>query len=489
MAKSYWSHTVVWASLAGALAGCSAVPDSHAPAIPLSSDPLSVDGGNGEPTPRVEPPSRSGNPDTYRVFGRRYRVKETSEGYREQGIASWYGWDFHGRKTSSGPLYNMFDLTAAHKSLPIPTYVRVTNLENGRNVVVKVNDRGPFVGRRIIDLSYAAADRLEMLGQGTAQVEVVALEPYQSLPELAARRAESRERLASRQSRPQSKSELTAIEFAREEPIRLAASGHTPSQPPLSRSDLATVRAESPEPSSDSLSRAESKPEPAAIQIAREEPIRPLAPESSRSELLTARAETAETLASRSIQPEPKSEPITIQIAREDSNPPAAPVVDTPSIRIIKETLTKRGAARTRTSARSATLAVARAVPKLGANRAVTKSLTQSNQEARTRPPIRLASADTVQIKGKGAGEQRRSPVTAGGKNGRFDSAVAPTGRRDGRSSDERAADPARRDTRKGSGPASRQEARTSSRDSGAAKPAAVRLAGLKVNRSRTVTD
>ena len=171
MAKSSWSHALAWASLAGALAGCSSVPDSHAPTSPLSTDLLSsTDGGNSEPIPRVEPPSRSGNPDTYVVSGRRYRVKETSEGYREQGVASWYGWDFHGRKTSSGPLYNMFDLTAAHKSLPIPTYVRVTNLENGRNVVVKVNDRGPFVGRRLIDLSYAAADRLGMLSQGTAQV-------------------------------------------------------------------------------------------------------------------------------------------------------------------------------------------------------------------------------------------------------------------------------------------------------------------------------
>lgn len=136
------------------------------------------------------------------MFGRRYRVKETSEGHRETGIASWYGWDFHGRKTSSGPLYNMFELTAAHKSLPIPTYAQVTNLENGRSVVVKVNDRGPFVGERIIDLSYAAAARLEMLNQGTAQVEVVALEPYQYLPQLAARRAEARERLARRAVEP-----------------------------------------------------------------------------------------------------------------------------------------------------------------------------------------------------------------------------------------------------------------------------------------------
>ncbi len=484
MAKSYWSHAVVWASLAGALAGCSTVPDSRAPASPPSGDPLAIEGGNGEPVPRIEPPSRSGNPDTYRVFGRRYRVKETSEGYREQGIASWYGWDFHGRKTSSGPRYNMFDLTAAHKSLPIPTYVRVTNLENGRNVVVKVNDRGPFVGRRIIDLSYAAADRLGMLGQGTAQVEVAALEPYQSLPELAARRAERRERLASRQSRPESKSEPTAIEFAREEPIRLAASDL--SRSPLSRSDLVAVRAETPEPSANRLSRPESKPEPAAIQVAREEPMGPLAPEPSRSDFATARAETPKPLASRPIPLEPKSELATIPVAREDSVPPPV-VVDTPSIRPAKETVTERGAARTRTSARPAVPAVARAAPKATANPVIAKSPAKSGQESRVRSPIRLASAETA-LKGKTAGEQRRSPVSAGGKSDRFDSAVTPAGRRDGRFSGERSSDVTRRDARKLSDSANRQETRAPARESGAAKPA-VRLAGLRAGRHRTAID
>lgn len=487
MAKSYWSHAVVWASLAGALAGCSTVPDSRAPASPPSGDPLAIEGGNGEPVPRIEPPSRSGNPDTYRVFGRRYRVKETSEGYREQGIASWYGWDFHGRKTSSGPRYNMFDLTAAHKSLPIPTYVRVTNLENGRNVVVKVNDRGPFVGRRIIDLSYAAADRLGMLGQGTAQVEVAALEPYQSLPELAARRAESRERLASRQSRPESKSESTAIEFAREEPIRLAASDLSPSRPPLFRSDLATIPAETPEPPINRESRPESRSEPATIQVAREEPIRPVAPEPPRPESATARAETPERLAGRPIQPESKSELATIPVAREDSNPPAAPVVDTPSIRPAKETVTERGAARTRTSARPAVPAVARAAPKATANPVIAKSPAKSGQESRVRSPIRLASAETA-LKGKTAGEQRRSPVSAGGKSDRFDSAVTPAGRRDGRFSGERSSDVTRRDARKLSDSANRQETRAPARESGAAKPA-VRLAGLRAGRHRTAID
>jgi rare lipoprotein A len=194
MAKS-WSQTLLLASLAGALAGCGTIPDRPVSIRPAGTDLKAASSGD-EPIPRVEPPSRSGNADTYVVFGRRYRVRETSEGYREQGTASWYGADFHGRKTSSGPLYDMYELTAAHKSLPLPAYVRVTNLENGRSTVVKVTDRGPFVSGRIIDLSYAAALRLDMLERGTALVEVAALEPYQYLPELATRRAAERERLA-----------------------------------------------------------------------------------------------------------------------------------------------------------------------------------------------------------------------------------------------------------------------------------------------------
>ena len=222
MAKS-WSHALLCASLAGALAGCGTVPDGDRLANSRSGNSI-LDAGLGgdEPVPRVESPSRSGNPDTYVVFGRRYRVKETSEGYRETGIASWYGWDFHGRKTSSGPPFNMFDLTAAHKSLPIPTYARVTNLENGRSIVVKINDRGPFIGERLIDLSYAAAARLEMLDQGTTRVEVAALEPYQYLPDLAARRAELRERLAIQAARREQEKEEKAdtLNFAREAPNR-----------------------------------------------------------------------------------------------------------------------------------------------------------------------------------------------------------------------------------------------------------------------------
>jgi rare lipoprotein A len=116
-----------------------------------------------------------GNPPFYEVFGVRYIVKDSSDGYREKGTASWYGKKFHGRQTSNGERYDMYRMTAAHKTLPLPTNVQVTNLRNGRSVVVRVNDRGPFVNNRLIDLSYAAAKELDMIGAGTAPVEVVAL--------------------------------------------------------------------------------------------------------------------------------------------------------------------------------------------------------------------------------------------------------------------------------------------------------------------------
>lgn len=132
--------------------------------------------------PKSEPRSRYGNPSSYVVFGRRYHVLNTAQGYVEQGIASWYGPKFHGRRTSSGEPYDMYAMTAAHKTLPLPAYVRVTNLENGRSIVVRVNDRGPFVNNRIIDLSYVAAHKLGIVGSGTGLVEVRTLQPGQ--PEL-----------------------------------------------------------------------------------------------------------------------------------------------------------------------------------------------------------------------------------------------------------------------------------------------------------------
>ncbi len=112
---------------------------------------------------------------TYRVNGRTYCVRKSSYGFVQVGIASWYGPGFHGSRTASGEIYNMYKLTAAHKTLPLGTYVKVINLENGRSVVVKINDRGPFVKGRIIDLSYAAAKKLGMLKKGTALVKIVAL--------------------------------------------------------------------------------------------------------------------------------------------------------------------------------------------------------------------------------------------------------------------------------------------------------------------------
>ncbi len=126
---------------------------------------------------REEPRSRYGNPIHYEVFGKRYYVLESSDNFAQSGVASWYGTKFHGKRTSSGEPYDMYAMTAAHKTLPLPTYVRVTNLENQRQIVVKVNDRGPFVGDRIIDLSYTAAIKLDMTTKGTARVHVEALSP------------------------------------------------------------------------------------------------------------------------------------------------------------------------------------------------------------------------------------------------------------------------------------------------------------------------
>jgi rare lipoprotein A len=127
--------------------------------------------------PRNEPRSRNGNPPFYDVMGKRYFVLSSGVGYVERGVASWYGPGFHKVRTSTGEPYDMYGMTAAHKTLPLPAYVRVTNLQNGRSIVVRVNDRGPFVGNRIIDLSYTAAAKLDMLRNGTAMVEVRSLEP------------------------------------------------------------------------------------------------------------------------------------------------------------------------------------------------------------------------------------------------------------------------------------------------------------------------
>ena len=158
--------------LAAALGGCGSAavkdgePRSGSTRIPDLPD---------DPVPRPLPRSKYGNGPVYEVFGKTYTVMPTSSGYRERGVASWYGTKFHGNLTSSREPYDMYQMTAAHKTLPLPTFVRVRNLSNGRSIIVKVNDRGPFVHNRIIDLSYAAALKLDMVTSGTGLVEVEAI--------------------------------------------------------------------------------------------------------------------------------------------------------------------------------------------------------------------------------------------------------------------------------------------------------------------------
>jgi rare lipoprotein A len=165
------------------LAGCfttSAPPVSNNDIPP--TPPAAVPAVVPDAAPRAEPRSRHGNPPFYTVFGKRYYVLSSSAAYVERGVASWYGPGFHKVQTSTGEQYDMYGMTAAHKTLPLPAYVSVTNLQNGRSVVVRVNDRGPFVGNRIIDLSYTAASRLDMLRNGTAMVEVRALDSPPTSP-------------------------------------------------------------------------------------------------------------------------------------------------------------------------------------------------------------------------------------------------------------------------------------------------------------------
>jgi rare lipoprotein A len=170
-----------------ALAGCSLTrhPEKNRPgrnteAIPSGSnvpspppDVLAIP----DAVPRAEPRGTRGNPPFYEVFGKRYYVMASSDGWVERGTASWYGPGFHAASTSLGEPYDMYGMTAAHKTLPIPCYAEVTNLRNGRKVVVRINDRGPFVGDRIIDLSYTAAAKLDMLMAGTAPVEIRVISP------------------------------------------------------------------------------------------------------------------------------------------------------------------------------------------------------------------------------------------------------------------------------------------------------------------------
>ena len=131
-------------------------------------------------TPKPETVTKAGNKSPYEVFGKTYWVLPSNKGYKQSGVASWYGTKFHGRLTSNGEIYNMYGMTAAHKSLPIPSYARVTNTENGRSIVVRINDRGPFHDHRIIDLSYVGALKLGYADKGTAKVIVEAIDTTSS---------------------------------------------------------------------------------------------------------------------------------------------------------------------------------------------------------------------------------------------------------------------------------------------------------------------
>lgn len=168
--------------IAGALvlAGCASSPEpDHSSRYTLSQDraPAGSFDASGlqDAKPRYEEPRRAGNKSPYNVWGKEYWVRESNDGYVQRGTASWYGEKFHGHNTSNGEVFDMYEMTAAHKSLRIPGYARVTNLDNGRSVIVRVNDRGPFHGDRLIDLSYAAAKKLGYQGRGTARVEVAAI--------------------------------------------------------------------------------------------------------------------------------------------------------------------------------------------------------------------------------------------------------------------------------------------------------------------------
>ena len=160
--------------LVTAIAGCS-TPSRYSMDTDAAPDTELDVSELPDPIPVYEPKSRGGNKPSYEVWGKTYHVLPSAEGYKERGGASWYGAKFHGHKTSNGETYNMYEMSAAHKSLPLPTYAKVTNLDNGRSVIVRINDRGPFHEGRIIDLSYAAAKKLGYYSSGIAHVEVEAI--------------------------------------------------------------------------------------------------------------------------------------------------------------------------------------------------------------------------------------------------------------------------------------------------------------------------
>lgn len=173
--------------------------------------------------------SKYGNPSSYEINGETYKVLPTARGYSERGKASWYGEDFHGKRTSSGEPYNMHAMTAAHRTLPLPSYVRVTNLENRREILVRINDRGPFADNRIIDLSFAAATELGLIRNGVAEVEVVAVDPVDA----AAGSARSRPSI--REPQPAATAPVRTAQPAANDPNEVLAPDEIPpsSRPPV----------------------------------------------------------------------------------------------------------------------------------------------------------------------------------------------------------------------------------------------------------------
>ena len=174
----HWRHHLPFVLfISAALSACGSLPHNRYNISQDRAPTRDVDHQQiANAVPKHEPRSKYGNPKTYVVQGRRYTIRDNVRGFRQTGIASWYGTKFHGHRTSSGEPYDMYAMTAAHKTLPLPSYVEVHNLDNGRKIIVRVNDRGPFATGRIIDLSYVAAKKLGITAEGTGRVEIRVVE-------------------------------------------------------------------------------------------------------------------------------------------------------------------------------------------------------------------------------------------------------------------------------------------------------------------------